>query len=157
MLDEVDLKTLQLLMEKGRATWAELAQVLGLSPPAAAERVRRLEERGVIRGYAAIADPDALGLALTAFIAVTLERPEHRAPFQEYVDNTPHILECYHIAGDFDFLLKVRCANTRELDDLIGDGVKGLPGISRTQTTIVMRTRKETVALPLERVEEGGG
>jgi Lrp/AsnC family transcriptional regulator, leucine-responsive regulatory protein len=157
MLDELDLKALRLLMEKGRATWAELAQMLGLSAPAAAERVRRLEERGIIRGYAAIADPDALGLMLTAFVAVTLERPEHRTPFLEYVDRTPHILECYHIAGEHDYLLKVRCATTRELDDLIGDGVKGLPGISRTQTTIVMRTRKETVALPLERVEEKGG
>ena len=156
MLDELDLKALGWLMEKGRATWAELAQVLNLSAPAAAERVRRLEERGVIRGYAAIAEPDALGLMLTAFVSVTLERPEHRTPFLEYVDRTPHVVECYHIAGEYDYLLKVRCASTRELDDLIGDGVKGLPGIARTQTTIVMRTRKETVALPLEPVEQKG-
>ncbi|HEX5699004.1 MAG TPA: winged helix-turn-helix transcriptional regulator, partial [Rubrobacter sp.] len=80
-MNEHDLQTLRRLMRDGRITWAELAQLLGLSAPAAADRVRRLEERGVIRGYEALVDPEAVGLGVTAFVAVTLERPEHRAGF----------------------------------------------------------------------------
>jgi len=143
-------------MEKGRATWAEMAGRLGLSAPAAAERVRKLEERGVIRGYAALVDPEAVGLRLTAFIGVTLERPEHRAAFLSWAETTPEVQECHHVTGDHDYLLKVRCASTRALEDLLTDGIKGLPGIAGTRTTIVLRTRKETPVLPLPRGDEEG-
>jgi Lrp/AsnC family leucine-responsive transcriptional regulator len=136
-------------MERGRASWAELAPILGLSAPAAADRVRRLEERGVIQGYAALIDPEAVGLMLTAFVAVTLERPEHRDAFLAWANAMAAVQECHHVTGDHDYLLKVRCASTRALEALLTDGIKGLTGIAATRTTIVLRTRKETPILPL--------
>jgi len=156
MLDDgQDIKALRLLMARGRATWAEVATLLGMSAPAAADRVRRLEERGVIRGYAALVDAESIGLALVAFVAVTLERPEHRAAFLGWVESTAAVQECHHVAGDYDYLLKVRCVGTHALDALLSEGIKGLPGIARTRTTIVLRTQKETPLLPLP--GSGGG
>ena len=136
-------------MRDGRSTWAELAQLLGLSAPAAADRVRRLEERGVIRGYSAVVDPEAVGLGVTAFVTVTLEGPEHRAGFLGWVDDAPEVQECHHVAGEGDYLMKVRCATMRDLERVVSDGVKGLAGVARTRTMVVLSTRKETTVLPL--------
>lgn len=148
-MDSLDWKALRYLMTHGRVTWADLASVLGLSAPATADRVRSLENMGVIKGYAALINPDAVACGLTAFIAITLERPEHRAPFLAWVREQPEVQECHHVAGDDDYLLKVRCRDTRRLDNLIGDQLKALPGIRRTRTTIVLSTAKETPELPL--------
>jgi Lrp/AsnC family transcriptional regulator, leucine-responsive regulatory protein len=153
-LSLLDSKLLKRLMEQGRATWAELASDLGLSAPAVAERVRKLEERGLIRGYAAIPDPARLGYGLTAFVAVTLERPKHREKFIRALTAMPEVAECHHIAGDFDYLLKVRCRGTADLDDLLSNRIKELPGIARTRTTIALGTIKESVLCPVENAEE---
>jgi Lrp/AsnC family transcriptional regulator, leucine-responsive regulatory protein len=137
-------------MTQGRITWSELAGILELSAPAAAERVRRLEERKIIKGYTALIDPEAAGCELTAFIAVTLERPEHRPAFLQRVQELAEIQECHHVTGEDDYLLKVRCRNTKGLEQLISENLKGLPGILRTRTTIVLSTTKETPVLPLQ-------
>lgn len=136
-------------MSRGRVTWSELAATLDLSAPATADRVRRLEERGVVQGYTALVDPEAVGCGLTAFIAVTLERPEHRDSFVQRILESPQIQECHHVAGDDDYLLKVRCRSTRDLEQIISESIKSLQGIVRTRTTIVLSTAKETPALPL--------
>lgn len=137
-------------MAQGRITWSELAGILELSAPATAERVRRLEERKIIKGYTALLDPAAVGCELTAFIAVTLERPEHRAAFLQRVQELAEIQECHHVTGEDDYLLKVRCRNTKDLEQLVSENLKGLPGILRTRTTIVLSTTKETPVLPLQ-------
>ena len=131
-------------------SWAELAGHLGISAPAAADHVRRLEERGVIRGYAALVDAASVGCELTAYIAVTLERPSHRGGFLQRIQELPEIQECHHTAGDDDYLLKIRCANTRDLERIVSEGIKGVEGIARTRTTIVLSSSKETPVLPLK-------
>ena len=88
-------------------------------------------------------------LDITAFIAVTLERPEHRDPFLQRILELPEVQECHHIAGDDDYLLKVRCRSTRNLEQIISEKIKSLQGIVRTRTTIVLSTAKETPGLPL--------
>jgi Lrp/AsnC family transcriptional regulator, leucine-responsive regulatory protein len=133
----------------GRESWATLGVALGMTGPAAAERVRRLEADGVIRGYAALVDPDAVGAGLTAFVSVTLERPGNRAAFLRRVSRLAAIQECHHVAGDYDYLLKVRCAGTADLDRILTDELKGVPGVVRTRTTVVLRTLKESVIVPL--------
>lgn len=148
-MDDIDTKAVQALSAHGRITWAELAGVLGLSPPSAADRVHRLEERGVIRGYTALVDPEAVGLGLAAFVAVTLERPEHRGPFLERMRRLGNIVECHHVAGEYDYLLKVRCRDTRDLERVISDEIKAGPGVTRTLTTVVLSTVKESPRLPL--------
>lgn len=148
-MDALDLKVLDVLMQQARMTWAELATQLGLSAPAAADRVRKLEERGVIRGYTARVDPASLGYDLTAFIIVTLGHPGDRDGFLARVHALPEIQECHHIAGDGDYLLKVRCRGTQGLERLITDVLKAIPGVVQTRTTIALSTLKETLALPV--------
>ncbi|MBX3064164.1 MAG: Lrp/AsnC family transcriptional regulator [Anaerolineae bacterium] len=148
-MDEIDFKAIEMLTAQARITWAELAIALGLSAPATAERVRRLEADGVIKQYTAILGAEELGLNLTAFIAVTLDRPQHRQAFLVQVAQTSEIQECHHVAGDDDYLLKVRCQNTKHLDWLLTERIKGITGVTRTRTTIVLSTAKETAALPL--------
>ncbi len=137
------MEALKYLSGRGRATWADLAEHLKLSPPAAADRVRKLEERGVIKGYTAILDPEAIGKSLTAFIAVTLTDHSLRHRFLDVIQQLPQIEECHHVAGEHDFLLKARCRNTRELDELLTEQLKGKAGAGRTHTTIVLATNKE--------------
>jgi Lrp/AsnC family transcriptional regulator, leucine-responsive regulatory protein len=153
-MDAMDRKTVAHLQAAGRESWIRLGETLGVTGPAAAERVRRLEERGVIRGYAAVLDPKAVGARLTAFVAVTLEHPKHRRAFLKRVESLAEVQECHHVAGDDDYLLKVRCSGTGHLDRVLSEELKGVPGVLRTRTTIVLGTLKETTVLPLP-VEDG--
>ncbi|MDF2875207.1 MAG: lrp [Sporomusa sp.] len=148
-MDNNDLKVIQRLMGQARATWADLGALLGLSAPAAADRVRKLEESGIIKGYAALIDPEAIGCGLAALIAVTLDRPEQKPAFLKMVQIVSEIQECHHIAGAEDYILKVRCTSTRDLERLISEEIKSLPGI-RTRTTVVLSTIKETPVLPIK-------
>ncbi|WP_338115703.1 Lrp/AsnC family transcriptional regulator [Paenibacillus monticola] len=152
-LDALDYNIIRALMDNGRMSWSELAGLLGLSSPAAADRVRRLEEQEIIQGYTALINAESVGYDLMALIAVSLERPEHRKAFLELVLKLPEIQECHHTAGDDDYMLKVRCRGTRDLDRIISDELKSLPGILRTRTTIVLGTLKETLNVPLPPVE----
>jgi Lrp/AsnC family leucine-responsive transcriptional regulator len=148
-LDTLDRKALHLLMRQGRATWAELGQTLGLSAPSAADRVRKLEEAKVITGYAALLDPTSVGYPLTAFIFVTLGNSRNRAVFLRAIAKMEQVSECHHIAGDDDYLLKVRCRTTADLDHLLAKELKDKLGIARTRTTIVLATAKESIQIPI--------
>ncbi|AZB41586.1 Lrp/AsnC family transcriptional regulator [Bacillus sp. FJAT-42376] len=148
-MDSYDIKIIKLLMDNSRIKWADLAAQIGLSAPSAAERVSRLQEQGVIKKFGAVIDPDSAGCELTAFVAVSLARPEHRTPFLELMNQLTEVQECHHIAGEDDYLLKIRCRNTKDLDRVISHEIKSLQGIVRTRTTIVMDTAKETAMLPI--------
>jgi Lrp/AsnC family leucine-responsive transcriptional regulator len=154
-MDAMDMKTVAHLQASGRESWTRLGETLGVTGPAAAERVRRLEERGVIRGYAALLDPLAVGASVTAFVAVTLRRPKHRRAFLKRVAALAEVQECHHVAGDDDYLLKVRCSGTGHLDRVLSEELKGVPGVLRTRTTIVLGTVKETTILPLAIEDDG--
>lgn len=148
-LDEIDSKVVGHLMSQGRITWSELASLLELSAPAAADRVRRLEERKVIMGYTACINPEAVGCELTAFITVDLDRPQHRAAFLKKVQTLPEVQECHHVTGEADYWLKIRCRNTKDLERLISEELKSVSGVLKTHTTIVLSTVKETSNLPI--------
>ena len=148
-VDTLDKKAISFLMQHGRATWAELGQLLRLSAPSAAERVRKLEEQGVLRGYAALADAPALGYPLTAYVSVSLASHRQRAAFLRAIEKIEQIAECHHVAGDDDYLLKVRCRGTQDLDHLLARQLKEKLGVARTRTTIVLSTAKESVRMPI--------
>ena len=149
-MDSLDKKALALLSKQGRATWAELAEHLGLSAPSAADRVRKLEEQGVISSYAALLDPASVGYPLTAFIFVTLASQRKRAAFLQAIEKMEQVSECHHIAGDDDYLLKVRCRTMQDLDHLLAKDLKDKLGVTRTRTTVVLATAKEIVRVPVE-------
>ncbi len=152
-MDELDLRALIYLTEHGRAPWSDLASKLGLSAPSCAERVRKLEDRGIIKGYTALINAAKVGLNLTAFLEVTLEHPQMREKFLEKVDSHPAVIECHHITGDFDYLLKVRTAGTPELEDLLSELKSGI-GVLKTRTTIVLSTPKETTNASLKHLDK---
>ena len=149
-LKSLDVKALKLLMRNGRATWAELGQFLHLSAPSAADRVRKLEQRGVIRGYAALVDPASVGHPLTAYVSVSLTSHRNRAAFLRAISKMDQVAECHHVAGDDDYLLKVRCRGTQDLDHLLATQLKDKLGVARTRTTIVLFTAKESARVPLD-------
>jgi len=149
-MKSLDVKALKILMSSGRATWAELGQLLGLSAPSAADRVRKLEQRGVIRGYAALIDPASVGYPLTAYISVSLASHRNRAAFLRAIDRMEQVAECHHVAGDDDYLLKVHCRGTQDLDQLLAKELKDQLGVARTRTTIVLSTAKESVHIPID-------
>lgn len=144
MLDSLDLKILEHLLTNARTTWAELATILGLSPPSTAERVKRLEEKGVILGYSANLNYKLLNYSVTAFISLSLSHPKHISGFLKAVDGMAEIEECHHVAGEDDYLLKVRCWDTDSLNKFLNEKLKILPGISRTRTTIALSSLKES-------------
>jgi Lrp/AsnC family leucine-responsive transcriptional regulator len=147
-MDQVDASILTTLIADGREAWSRIGDHVGLTGPAVAERVKRLEERQVIRGYAALVSPEAVGFPLTAFIAVTLETPAQRRAFLARIGALPEVQECHHVTGDDDYLLKVRCRGPADLDRLLTEQLKGGPGVVRTRTQVVLRSEKESVGLP---------
>ena len=114
-----------------------------LSQPAVAERIRKLEERKVIVGYSARVDAALLGLDITAFIGVGIEHPKFFDGFTKKVKGLAEVLECHRVAGEDSYLLKVKTRNTRSLDRLLVEVLRTIPGVTRTQTTIVLLPIKE--------------
>ncbi len=149
MMDSIDREILITLMSQGRTTWSELAHQLSLSSPAIAERVRKMEEAGIIKGFSVQLEPSKVGCALTALIAVTLSHPEGRESFLNLVSDMTQIQECHHVTGDDDYQLKVRCQGTKELEEQVINRIKSLKGVSRTRTNIVLSSPKESSELPL--------
>jgi Lrp/AsnC family leucine-responsive transcriptional regulator len=139
-MDDIDLALLGILARNGRATYSELAEQVGLSGPSTADRVHRLEGRGAIRGYAARLNPEVLGLGMTAFVAVTLADSSARKAFLDTMAGSSKVVECHHVAGDDDYLVKVHVDGTRGLESFISDELKALPGVARTRTTVVLST-----------------
>jgi len=153
-LDGVDWQALIELQRDGRITLSDLSEALNLSRAAVTERVRHLEQIGAIRGYTAILSPRALGLGVLAFIGVVMEHPRFRDQFLKLVAETPEILECHHVTGEFDYLLKVRCRDTDALEQLSSHTLKGIRALARTTTMISLSSEKDTTDLPLAPREE---
>ncbi len=149
-MDSTDYHLVRLLQADGRATQLELSKRVGLSQPATAERIRKLEESGVITGYAAQVDAARLGRDVTAFIGVSIEHPRHFDGFVKKVLALPEVLECHRVAGEDSYLLKVRTTTTRALDALLVKALRTIPGVTRTFTTIVLSSAKETTAIDVD-------
>jgi Lrp/AsnC family leucine-responsive transcriptional regulator len=155
-MDDIDQRLLGLLQRNGRATQLELSREVGLSQPAVAERIKKLEERGVILGYTARVDAALLGMDVTAFIGVGIEHPKFFDEFLRRVKGLEEVLECHRVAGEDSYLLKVKTRNTRTLDRLLVEGLRTIPGVTRTCTTIVLASiKEETHVHPASAEEEG--
>lgn len=119
VLDERDLAIIAALQDDARATYADVGKRVGLSASAVHERVRKLEHHGVIRGYRAVVDPEAIGLFVTALIAATPLDPQQPDDLPVRVREFPEVEDCYSVAGEANYVLKVRTRTTSELEDLI--------------------------------------
>lgn len=152
-MDEKDLLIVSLLQKDGRMSNVEIARAVELTPSATLERVRKLEERGIIRGYAALLEPTALNLGLLAFIAVRVENDEQQTA--EVLAAQPFVQELHHLAGDDCFLVKVRARDTEDLYRILRDEFGRFKNIRSTRTSIVLHTAKETPQLPVAVIQKG--
>jgi Lrp/AsnC family leucine-responsive transcriptional regulator len=146
-MDDIDRKIIAHIQAEGRASLAEVGAAAGLSVSAANERLRKLQAAGVVRGWEARIDPDAIGLGLLAFVFLLHGDHAAEAAFREGAAALPEVLECHHVTGEWSYLLKVRARDAAGLERLMGR-LKALPGVGRTMTTIALSSPKETARLP---------
>jgi Lrp/AsnC family transcriptional regulator, leucine-responsive regulatory protein len=143
MIDELDIAILRLLQENARTANAEIARRVGLAPSAVFQRIRKLEEQGIIAGYHAALDPAAIGQGLLAFIMVRTSEGARARETAEILAGIPEVLEVHRVVGEDCFFLKVRAGDTDALGRLLDETIQPLPAVASTRTTIVLSTAKE--------------
>jgi Lrp/AsnC family transcriptional regulator, leucine-responsive regulatory protein len=148
-LDPIDLKILRALQASGRLTNAEVAERVSVSPATCHRRMQRLFDEGYITGVRAEIAPAAVGLGALVMVGVVLDRstPESFAAFEKAILKLKDVLDCMLVAGDFDYLLKIRVRDMADFNKLHGDKLIALPGVRQTRTFFVMKEVKENARL----------
>ncbi len=141
-LDAIDLQIIGTLQEHGRIPLVKLGEQVGLSAPSVNERVKKLEDSGIITGYHASVDARRLGKDVTAFIGVSISHPKTIPLFEQTIDLLEDVLECHHVTGQHTVLLKVKTYNTTSLERLIST-IRSIEGVARTETMVVLSTHTE--------------
>ena len=150
-LDEVDIQLLGLLQSEGRITNADLAKKVGLSPPSVLQRVRTLENAGLVKEYVALLDYEKLGLRITAWVQITLSLHQDQAieRFRTQVSELAEVMECYHVSGDYDFLLKVVVRDMKAYEQFVSKRLSRIRGIGKINTSFVFGVNKHTTQIAL--------
>lgn len=149
-LDRIDRNILRALQEDGRLSNADLAKKVNVSAPTCHRRTQRLFEEGYIAGVRAQVAPQAVGLGAVVMVGVVLDRstPESFAAFEEAVSGLPFVLDCNLVAGDFDYLMKIRVRDMSDFNRLHGQTLIALPGVRQTRTFFVIKEVKDNAPLP---------
>ena len=152
-----DAKILAVLQRDGRRPYADLGAEVGMSGPSAHERVKKLEARGVITGYAAVVDPRAVGYDILAFSWITQAPGTNQHDLSDAFAAIPEIEECHHITGEADYLIKVRARDTRDLERVLRR-VQATPNVFQTETDVVLSSgfERRPLHVPTETVEPPG-
>ena len=150
-VDAIDRQILHLLQENSRVTSTDLARQVGLSIPGLQKRLKKMEENGIIGRYVTLVNREALGLDLLCFAQVSLagHQPECVGQFCDQVKRLPEVLECHHLTGEFDYLLKVVVADHQHLEKFLSEKMTRIPGVERIRTNIVLNEIKASTSLPL--------
>lgn len=148
-MDATDKKILKRLQENARVTVSVLSQEISLSMPAISERLKKLENTGVIKQYTAILDPALVDKHLMAFFYVSFDDPSHGDKFAEFISSEPDVKECFYITGDYDYALKIITKNTKSLEKLL-TRIKNQEGIARTETIVALSTIADRPTIELE-------
>jgi len=148
-LDATDLAILELLQRNCKQPLAEIGKQVGLSAPSIVERIHKLEEAGVIRGYVALLEARAVGKDVTAFIGVSISHPRAFEPFEKDIEQAADVLECHHVTGQHTLMLKVKTDDTESLEGLI-DRIRAIDGVTRTETMVVLSTHTERTCVALD-------
>lgn len=154
-MDKTDIRILELLQADARIANADIARELNMAPSAVLERVRKLEQKGIIRGFETRLEAGKVGLNLTAFLFVQSEEVKGPDKVVAALTAIPEVLEVHSVAGEDCFLVKVRVSDTAHLSNLLRKKIRSIPSIRNTRTTIVLETFKESIALPLDHLQEG--
>lgn len=157
-MDKKDKALLGFLQSDARITSTELAKRVNLSPPGLQKRVRKLEQQGVIEGYRTLLNREALGFDMLCFVQVTLQRhqPDAIQRFRKQVQSMPEVMECFHLTGEYDYLLKIIVRNRKHLEHFLVNKLTPLSGMDKIRTSLVLSEIKATTAVPLndESLEE---
>jgi Lrp/AsnC family leucine-responsive transcriptional regulator len=153
-MDEIDRNILIAVQQDGAAGLSELSKVAGLSVSATAERVKRLEERGTIRGWHAALDPAAVGCALLAFVMVGVRPGRDDSAFRKAMRRAEAVLECHAVSGPWDYMLKLRLPDLAGLERFVADEIRGQSGVERTEIIVSLASAKETMILPVSEADE---
>jgi len=151
-IDETDLRIIRELQSSSKITNAALAQRVGISPPSTLERVRKLEQSGIIMGYVALLDPNAISATIQAIVHVSLNHHSSAAlaKAKECLAQFDEVLACWHTAGDEDFLLKVIVSDMPQYERFISEKLSTVPNIGKIRTAFVLSTVKQTTRIPIE-------
>jgi DNA-binding Lrp family transcriptional regulator len=153
-LDAVDIAILQLLQADGRISNVDLAAQIELSPPATHARLKRLQTKGYISRFTALLDQEKVGFDMTCYVNISLRMhgSEELRQFRSNVLQMRRVLECYHVTGEFDYLLKIVVRNRRDLQQFVENRLTRLPGVARIHTSLVLDEIKCSTELPLDGV-----
>lgn len=146
MIDDLDIKVLNLLQKNARAKRNELAEAVGLSLPSVSERLHKLEEKGYIEGYHTKLNRKAFGYDILAFVFVTMDSSKHYKALINKVEKNPMIIECHSVLGEGSHLLKIIAKKTESLEQLLGE-IQSWPGVVSTKTTFILSAIKETTEI----------
>ena len=149
-LDAIDRSILALLQDNARLSNAEIGRRIGLATSAVHQRIRKLQERGIILGYAARVDPRSAGFGLAAFVMIRTGEGARSEEITARLRAVPEVLEVHRVVGEDCFFVKVRVHDPDELAVLLDQTIQRIPGVASTRTTIVLQTAKESTALPLD-------
>ncbi|HVN28836.1 MAG TPA: Lrp/AsnC family transcriptional regulator [Candidatus Binataceae bacterium] len=152
-LDLIDLQILEILQDQGRIPLVKLGEQVGLSSPSVIDRVKKLEDSGIITGYHASVDARRLGKDVGAFIGVSIAHPKALAAFEHTVAGLDDVLECHHVTGEYTLLLKIKTDNTASLERLIST-IRSIEGVSRTETMVVLSTHTERATISVGAADE---
>lgn len=144
-MDNLDLGILEILKENGRATASDISRRIKLSVPAVSERMRRLEESGIIQEYTVRINREELGYKLLAIISVNIGQTGNIQGFRSTITKYPEVIECHHMAGEYDYMLKVLLRDTSDLEEFISRKLKSIKGVEKSNTQVVLSTLKETI------------
>jgi Lrp/AsnC family transcriptional regulator, leucine-responsive regulatory protein len=152
-LDDLDRQILYFLQDNSRIASAEIARRVNLSAPGLQKRLKKLEENGAIARYVTLLNREALGLELLCFAQVTLahHQPECIGQFCDRVKDLSEIMECHHLTGEYDYLLKVVVANHQHLEKFLCEKISRIPGVDKIRTSIVLNEIKASTSLPLDK------
>ena len=153
MYDNRDIQILKILQSNGRSTASDIAKVVGLSIPAVGERIKKLVEKGLIERFATILNHKSAGLDLTAYVFIVSEHSDHYNQFIEKARLCETVMECHSITGSGSHILKVRVKDSQSLEDLLYE-IQNWPGVSRTQSNVVLSSYKESTDIDLKTLKE---
>jgi len=151
-LDDIDRKIIAALQADGKITVNELAETVGLSPSPCARRVRLLEQAGIIKGYAAIIDQKKVGLPISAFASIKLERQREDAleRFSKAVARWPEVVDCYLMTGQRDYLLRIVARDLEAYEQFLNDKLTRLDGVASIETSFALKQIKRSEVLPVK-------
>lgn len=144
-MDSIDIMIINALEQNSRATASQISKEVNMSVPAVAERIRKLEESGIIEQFTIRLNRKMMGLRLMAVIFVNIDYNRNIDSFRNGVAELSEVIECHHMAGEYDYLLKVLVEDTEALEDFISDKLKRLPGVAMSNTVISLSTIKDTL------------